>query len=277
MSFWGKLGKGLAIGGSLAAIPFSGGSSLLGLAGIGAKVAPMVGAGISALGGALANKGAKAPTTQQQTAQPVGAQGLEDVYNKYVQPTTQKSSALADEVTRFSQGQASLAMPGMQKAMQHYMDLASGDRNTMQSAIAPSVAAANSTYSGAQRGLSQRLAPGPQRDRAMADIYKQRAGQIGMMPFQAQEGAYGKMGDLANQGFQNAMTGYGQAGQLMAPGTYAASNFMGSMGNLYGGQQQIQAQKDIQGKKNWFDLGSSMGQVFLPYLMGKMGAKKGTP
>lgn len=46
MSFLGKLGKILSIAGPIAATPFTGGTSLLGMAGVGAKI----GAGLGALG-----------------------------------------------------------------------------------------------------------------------------------------------------------------------------------------------------------------------------------
>jgi hypothetical protein len=60
MSFWGTLGKIASIAGPLAAVPFTGGTSLLGMAGLGAKTAATVGGILGAAGkvaGSLGNVG----------------------------------------------------------------------------------------------------------------------------------------------------------------------------------------------------------------------------
>lgn len=67
MGFWGTLGKVAGIAGPLAAAPFTGGTSLLGMLGMGAKTAGMIGAGLGTAG-RLAS-GASAQRAQDRGAQ----------------------------------------------------------------------------------------------------------------------------------------------------------------------------------------------------------------
>ena len=67
MSFWSKFGKIASIAGPLAAAPFTGGTSLLGTLGLGAKTAGLIGAGLGTAG-KLA-QGASAQRAQDRGAQ----------------------------------------------------------------------------------------------------------------------------------------------------------------------------------------------------------------
>jgi hypothetical protein len=87
MSFLSGLGKILSIAGPIAAAPFTGGSSLLGLMGAGAGTAAAIGGGVGALGGVLsgASKGSADQRLQENqgilSQQGLNLQGARDQYN----------------------------------------------------------------------------------------------------------------------------------------------------------------------------------------------------
>lgn len=140
-----------------------------------------------------------------------------------------QQSGLAQEMSKFARNQADMSQPALQKAMQYYQTLASGTRGAMSAALAPDIARANEVYSGAQRGLSARMAPGPQRDRAIADLYRDRAGKMALMPFQARGAAVGEMAGLGKNYLSSALDAYRGAGSALsgASGTASAASQTG--------------------------------------------------
>lgn len=132
-------------------------------------------------------------------------------------------TALAREMSGFARGQFSAAQPAMAKAMDYYRTLAAGTRGAIDAKLAPERAAINETYKGAEMGITSRLAPGATRDRQIAELYRQRAGQQGLMPFMARQDAVGKMGDLAGN-----MVGYGLDAQRGAASALTGASTTGS-------------------------------------------------
>lgn len=136
-----------------------------------------------------------------------------------------QQSALANEIAGFAQNQHSMAQPALSKAMQYYMQLATGNRGMINSALAPDRAALTDTYKGAEQGLLARTAPGPGRDRAIAELYRQRAGQLGLMPFQAKQSAIGNLGQIGQNLTSNALDAYGRAGSALTGASQSGANW----------------------------------------------------
>lgn len=163
-------------------------------------------------------------------------------------------TALAREMSGFARGQFSAAQPAMAKAMDYYRTLASGTRGAIDAKLAPERAAMNETYKGAEMGITSRLAPGATRDRQIAELYRQRAGQQGLMPFMARQQAVGSMADLAGN-----MTGYGLDAQRGAASALTGASTTGMNAarlSSDAGQQQAQMianmVKMAQGGYDWW-------------------------
>ena len=148
-------------------------------------------------------------------------------------------SALANEMSGFARNQYSSAQPAMQKAMQHYMQLATGNRAAISSAIAPERNAMTESYRGAERGMESQLAPGPARDRAIAELYRQRAGNLGVMPFQARNAAFGNLAQMGQQGVDNSLRAYSGAGSALTGASNTGVNYMNANNQAQQGYQNL--------------------------------------
>lgn len=142
-----------------------------------------------------------------------------------------QQSNLANEIGSFARGQSSMAQPALNKAMQYYMTLANGNRGAIDSALAPERAQITDNYAGAEKGLNARLAAGPQRDRAIADLYKQRAGQLGLMPLQARAGAVENLGKMGQGLAGNALNAYSGASSALNGASNTGRNYMEAQSN----------------------------------------------
>ena len=135
-----------------------------------------------------------------------------------------RQSALGQEISGFARNQMNMGGPALQKAMEYYTKLATGDRAAIGSQLAPDIAAVTEASGGAERGLTARMAAGPGRDRAIADLYRQRAGQIGLMPFQARANANQQLGTMGQNLMQGAQNAYGAASNAFSNAGYQATN-----------------------------------------------------
>jgi hypothetical protein len=85
----------------------------------------------------------------------------------------------------------------------YYRALIGGNRSAMQGAIAPERQQINATYEGAEEGAKRMR--GPARDRAIAKLRLQKAGQVGTLPYQARRDAVNAAGQRADN--QTALAG----------------------------------------------------------------------
>lgn len=196
---------------------------------------PLIGMGISAYS-----------AYRQQKSQGQNANAQRDLMRQ--------QSGLANEMGRFAKQQHSMAEPALNKAMQHYMTLATGSRGAIGAEIAPEVNSITEASRGAERGMDRSMAAGPQRDRAIAELYRQRAGQIGMLPFAARQNAFQSMEQAGNNRMAAAMEGYRGAGAALT----GAGN-TGVQANAIGNQrwnsinEAIQyGQQGAQGAYDWY-------------------------
>ena len=176
------------------------------------------------------------------------------------QQQAQRQSALSNTISEFARRQHTMAEPAMNKAMQYYTQLASGGRGGLQSAIAPETGMINANYRGAERGMMARMAPGGQRDAAIADLYRQRAGQIGSLGHTARSGAMNSMGNMGMNLMSQGNSMFGMA-----------SNALSGAGNQYGDVARQYQDRATQGNNNWMQMGQALGSILGPYLMGQGG------
>ena len=180
---------------------------------------------------------------------------------KQLEANTAQQSQMANMISQIAQNQHSMAGPALNKAMQYYTTLASGNRGALNSALAPERNQMMEAYKGAERGMTSRMERGPSQERAVAELYRQRAGQSAMMPMMAKNAAFGNLAGLGTDILREGNQLYGTAGSILSGSTYG----LNSLANM----QNQRAQ-------GWTQFGQSMGNVFLPWLLGKVGGGGGT-
>jgi hypothetical protein len=215
--------------------------------GLGNIAGAAIGGGIGLLGGLFKKKGTS-PQDQMQS-----------VFDNY----QKQASPLITSMSDMARGQHTMASPALESALKYYTNLAGGNRGAIMSAIAPQIQDIQRSYLGSERGLMSRLAPGPVRDVQLGELYRQRAGDIGRLPFEARNvGAQGA-GQLGSQVS-------GQAGQLYGQA-------LSGLGYGLQGQQAMLsqiAQQNAQREQNNAKLGGDLWGIFGPWLTGKMGGGK---
>lgn len=170
---------------------------------------------------------------------------------KMMEGVAGQQSGLAKEMAGFAKSQASMANPAMSKAMQYYMNLVQGSRGSMDAALAPERGQIAEAARGAQMGMEAKMAPGPQRDAAIADLQRQKFGQNAMLPFAARSQAVDKLGGMGMGMFDNAKS-------LMG----GASDALGSLSNTYGNMANLQQQRN----KIWGQVGGNIYTAVSPAL-----------
>lgn len=143
-------------------------------------------------------------------------------------------SSLANELSGFARNQTTMAQPALTKAMQHYMTLANGNRAAINSELAPERAGITESFRGAQRGLTSATPAGPQRDRAIAEMYRSKAGQLGMLPMQARSNAFGNLQTMGQNYMTSALDAYRGAGSALTGASQAAGRYSDAKNSQYG-------------------------------------------
>jgi hypothetical protein len=172
-----------------------------------------------------------------------------------------KQTALSGELSGFARGQTSLAQPALSKAMQHYMTLATGSRGAIGAELAPGIAGVTESSRGAERGINRSIAAGPSRDRAIADLYRQRAGQIGMMPFQAQQGGYAGLEKMGGEGMGRALDAYRGASNALSGASSTGKNYESANQDKWGAYNEMitSGTKAASGAYDWWKKSRSDG------------------
>lgn len=152
-----------------------------------------------------------------------------------------------------------IGLPLLQSTSNYYRALIGGDRGAIDSALAPERAGITDTYRGAARGLS--TLRGPTRDLATAELNRQKAGQLGLLPAQAR----------ANAVQQGQRAGEFAVGTGLESASRGASLYESAAGV---GQQQ--ARVDLANRQQNFDMSSGMGSLFGEVLKGILNRGGGT-
>ena len=150
-----------------------------------------------------------------------------------------RQSGLANEISTMGKSQMQMGQPAMQKAMQYYMTLAGGGRGAMNAAMAPERGQMAESYRGAEQGMMARMAPGASREKAIAEMYRSKAGQMGTMPFMARQNAMGQLAGMGGQmmdrggnlmgAASNAMSGASATGARVSDSRAASGNAYGDL------------------------------------------------
>lgn len=157
-----------------------------------------------------------------------------------------QQSSLAKEIMGYGQQQYGMGAPAMQQAMKYYTTLATGNRGAIDTALAPQRNQIADSASGIEQGLDNHLAPGPTRDRAIADLYRQKAGQLGMLPINARQNAMGQLATQGQQSVGNAASFFGQS-----------SGALNSAGNMF----DIAGQNRANAAGAYGQMGNDLGKL----------------
>lgn len=130
---------------------------------------PLIASGISA-GGSLgaAYMGSRAANSAQKNAAQRSPEELALIKSQ---------TGLADQQRRQGSALFAGAMPGINKSLDYYKTLLSGDRAAQTAAVAPEAETIGQAYSGADKAVRRQLVGG-ERDQALAENSRARAGQI---------------------------------------------------------------------------------------------------
>lgn len=115
-----------------------------------------------------------------------------------------------------------LGTPALGQALNYYSTLTGGNRAQMQEAVAPEAEQISETYGGAERGLARAGLRGAQRDQAVSELTRQKAGQISSL-----------IGGVRNSA---ASTLAGIGGTALSAASGANSSATGAYGSLIGGE-----------------------------------------
>lgn len=161
------------------------------------------------------------------------------------QDASMASTAQADKLAG-EEGQRSASlfrqgMPQLQQAGNYFSTLAGGNRAATTQALAPDIEGIQSIYGGTARTLS-RFLRGPEKDTQMAELERQRAGQIGSLFRGARPQANANLASLGGsavtagqQGTQGAAGIFGQSAQLSQQAGQFASKQSEQAGADFGG------------------------------------------
>lgn len=196
--------------------------------------------GASLLGGLFGNK---------QSSQEKALQGAQTA-------NLNQQTQLSKLMGSMAQNQYSAAAPAYGQALGYYSTLLGGNRSAMQQAVAPETQSINDIYGGSERNLERMGVRGGEAATAKADLARQQAGQLASLVGGVRPGAAAQLGSLG-------LSGVGGAGSMAGGAAGAAGSAAG--GNL-NALENLQNQRNIS-YGNLFGLGSSLGKLFLPYLM----------
>lgn len=214
----------------------------------------------SMVGGSLLAKKLSAPTSQQSSAMS-GTQGAQQMLGQ-----------AAPQLMGAGQQATATGVSGASTAANYYKSLLSGGRAGLTAATAPEAGAALDYYKGAE-GKVQNTMRGGGRDMALAELDRQKTGQLAMLPAQARAGAaqglVGASAPLLQSGTAQTEAGvnagYGAAGagtQLFNQATTSADR-QSKAGSGIGGMIYDAISGWASGKGKW-GFGGGGGSTWTP-------------
>ena len=211
------------------------------------KALPFIAKGAASLGAALFGKKLSGPSKEQKAGMQ-GAQQATDVLSSYSRPLMSTGMQFA------RQGDRSLG-----QATDYYSGILGGDRSKIMAHMSPEIGGVLDAYRGSERSIGRNLRGGS-RDYALAELSRQKAGQVaGLIP-QARRNAAEAMGDLGQTYLAGGTTFTGQ-------GVNTAANAAGAANQLYGMASHLQDQQAEGGR--------TMGSFIYDILQGGGGGSGG--
>lgn len=164
-----------------------------------AFIGPAIGAGVSLFQGISQGR-------QASKANDIAQQQLQ-----LQSQVANKQMGLSNSLMGYADKTYQLSQPALTRALGYYQTLAQGNRSAVNQTLAPQFAQLTDTYRGAGNLVNNQLRGGA-RDYALAELARQKAGQLGLMPMQARMGAMGQLAGLGtnimgqSQGWAGAAT-----------------------------------------------------------------------
>ena len=203
-----------------------------------APAVPWLIKGGAALGGALFGKKSQSNAMKRSPEEAMALQGAQGAAGNL---TTQGNALIGQGV------------PLMGQAANYWSTLLGGNRAQMAQATAAPRAALTDVYRGAEAGLDRSGVRGATRDVAMAELSRDRAGQIGRLTTGVQPGAAGALGEIG--------------GQLIGQGAPMLSGAGNIWSNLLGSGFDNRKYARGEGEKT----SSGMGSLIFDILQGTLG------
>lgn len=160
---------------------------------------PYIIKGASLLGGYLAGRKAQSSAMQRSPEEMLALQGAQSA---------------GTNLTQQGQTLTGMGMPALQKSLGYYSTLLGGNRAAMSLATAAPRAAITDTYRGAERNLEYSGVRGAARESAVADLARDKAGNISRLTAGVQPGAAGALADIGSNLTGQGTTAFGNAGNV---------------------------------------------------------------
>ena len=152
--------------------------------------------------------------------------------SKEEQAALQGAQTSAQQIQQTGQNLVGTGSPMQTQAANYYQTLLRGSRPAMAQATAAPTAAITDIYRGAERNLDRAGVQGAARDVAVADLGRQRAGQIAGLTTGVQPAAAGELAGIGGQ-----MTGQGVGALQGAGGLYSDLLGQGARNRMYARQE----------------------------------------
>lgn len=213
------------------------------------------------------NRGANKRTDTALNTATTGLQKSATDLGKYGDTLTGTASPV------LGQAQKSLAGAGAayDQVGSYLSPILQGSRGAMNQALAPDLAAITETYRGAGKSLEQSGLRGGTRDLAMAELNRDKAGKLALLPTQARQGAASGMLDVGQGRAGVGATQAATAGNLFGQATNAKQGATGAYGTLFSGAQR---QSENLQEKN-AGAGGAIGSMIFDTVKSKGGKSKG--
>lgn len=154
----------------------------------------------------------------------------------------QAAAAQSKQATAESAQLYGMTLPGLDTAVQHYSEIASGNPQAIFAANAPAVGQINAQAAQAQQAIQENVPRGGAQELALAELPAETAGQIGTLATTSYEQSFPALANLASgtmsasQGEQSialnatnsAATSYGNIAEQQAQGKASTMGFLSS-------------------------------------------------
>lgn len=210
------------------------------------KAAPWIASGV----GSLLGKKMSGPSKQQNAAMQAQNTAITGLQNAAT-PFLSRGGSMADQ-----------GMGYLNNAGQYYRNIL-GSRQASQAAMGPENATVLDYYRGAE-GKAKRTLTGGSRDYAVAELDRQKVGQLaGMVPLARRDAAQ-QLGGLGGEALQGGASFAGMGGNLLQSAGYLGTNQFNNATQLRGQEQE--------GGKAW---GSAIFDIVKSLPTGKKGGGGG--
>lgn len=213
------------------------------------------------------NRGANKRTDQALNTATTGLQNSASDLSGFGNKLAATGSPLLGEAQKSLTGASS----AYNQVGSYLSPILSGSRGAVNQALAPDLAAITDTYRGAGKAIENSGMRGGTRDLANAELNRDRAGKLALLPSQARASAASGMMQVGEGRAGVGATQAGAAGNLFGQATQAKQGATSGYGTLFGGALRQQEQQ--KGRNS--EAGGAIGSMIFDAVKSKGGKSKG--